>query len=717
MPRVPVVLQTAETDCGPACLTAVLRGAGERASLAQLRNLTDPGRDGTSALTLRDTAALWGMQMHATMTSPEELSDRVEEIPLPAIVHLSRQHYVVADKILTRPGGSRTEVRVMDPAVGRRRMGREEIRAQASGLLLVPGRVETPAEPPPDPPHRSTLLKELLGAVRADLVRAVLLSVLLAVGGLGLPVLTAVIVDGMIAADSPPHRWLYAGLGLALAMGLVSLARYLILAGLQHRLAASLSTRVATTLFTRELRFFDRRSVGDLFGRIESAHAVHALLSVTLLGAALDAVLTVGFLTALAVIAPPLAAVTALTVFLTLGVTLVLARRCAALRREEILVTADSSTLLVDSITGVSTLRAYGAEERVLGTWAGLLDRRLRLTLTSARLGAVSLSLLTGVTIATPLVVLILASTTGMVTPGQALGLMAVASAALAPVTSLGTQLLQAADLRPLLDRLDDVETADAERRGQTDPGRLRGEFALEGLGFGYSRDSGEVLGPIDARIKAGAKIGVLGPTGCGKSTLAHLLCGLYTPTRGTVRIDGLDLRDLDLQRVREQIGVVFQDNWLGAGSIREAVLAAREGYSDEDVWRALVKAQVAEEVAALPLGLETRLGSGGQGLSGGQRQRLAIARALLSDPVILILDEATSALDARTEGLIDATLAQLRMTRVIITHRLGVVADADELWIIDDGGLVERGTPSELRASAEHYAALLSRSSALSVT
>lgn len=138
-------------------------------------------------------------------------------------------------------------------------------------------------------------------------------------------------------------------------------------------------------------------------------------------------------------------------------------------------------------------------------------------------------------------------------------------------------------------------------------------------------------------------------------------------------------------------------------------MLAGRTGHTDDDLWRALARAQVAEEIAALPLDLETRLASSGHGLSGGQRQRLALARALLAEPAILILDEATSALDPQTERLVDAVLADLRITRIVITHRLGIVADADQLWVMDqDGTVVERGHPDELRRAEGRYASLL---------
>ncbi|HEY4535015.1 MAG TPA: peptidase domain-containing ABC transporter [Enteractinococcus sp.] len=713
MSRVPTVLQTAETDCGPACLTAMLRAHGHRVKLIDLRTDMDPGRDGSSGVVMRQTGQRWGLPLQAQLVDPHELSQRIHEIPLPFILHLTRQHYVVVDKIR----GDRIEV--MDPAVGRRRFSRFQITEETSGLVLFLGAAETVDDEPPvlaPRAHTPGVLAAVLRGVRGELARAGLLSALLAVGGLTLPVTTALIVDALVSQNVDQHRWLAVGMTLAVTVGTLTLARNWVLATLQRRMAGQLSTEVAATLFSRHLKFFDRRSVGDLFGRVESAHAIHALLSVALLGAGLDALLTIGYLIALLVIAPPLAAVTGVFVVVALSISGIIAHRSASLRREEILVTADSSTVLVDGIDGITTLRAYGAETQMLERWSALLDRRLQLTRSRARLNAISTALLAATGVAAPLVILVLAaspvvaasSAIGDITPGTALGFMALASATLAPVASLATQLVEAADLRPLLDRVHDLTLAEPERCQGMDPGRLTGAITLRNLRFQHERYGREILRGLNAHVPAGSTVCILGPTGCGKTTLAHLIAGMHSPSQGQILVDDQDVATLNLEAVRAQIGVVFQDAWAPSGTIREAIVVSREGYTDDDIWRALSHAQLAEDILALPMGLNTRLGSGGSGLSGGQRQRLALARALLGNPKILILDEPTSALDGDTERAIEAALVKLNITRIIVTHRLSIAAAADQLWIMHDGELVESGTPADLAHSGGWYSQLL---------
>lgn len=713
MSRVPIVLQTAETDCGPACLTALLRWQGRRVKLVDLRSDMDPGRDGSSGVVMRQTAQRWGLPLQAQLVDPQQLVQHLGELPLPLVLHLNRQHYVIADRLRG------DHVEIMDPAVGRRRISRMDLASEISGMELYIGTPDNDidATPPVEPATTRTphIIPELLRSVRGALSHAAFLSLVLAVGGLAVPIATALIVDALVTDTVEHFRWLAIGLALATTVGLLTLVRNWVLATLQRRMAGHLSQRVAQTLFSRTLKFFDRRSVGDLFGRVESAHAIHTLLGVALLGAGLDALLTLGYLIALVIIAPPLAAITGIIIALCLVVSGLVAKRSADLRREEILVTADSSTLLVGSIDGMTTLRAYGAETPVLEQWQTLLDRRLDLSQSRARLNAFSAALLAATAVATPLIILVIAShplaatasALPDITPGTALGFMALATATLAPVSSLAAQLVTAADLRPLLDRVQDLALADPERTAGTDPGELTGHISLENVQFKHERHGRHILQNVSAQVPAGSTVCILGPTGCGKTTLAQLIAGLHTPTSGTIRLDGMDIADLDLDAVRSQIGVVFQDSWAPAGTIRDAVLVSRIGFTDEDIWRALHQAQLAEEVLGLPMGLDTRLGSGGTGLSGGQRQRLALARALLGEPKILILDEPTSALDGATEQAIETALRDLQITRIIVTHRLSIATEADQLWIMNDGVLQEQGSPAELAVGDGWYAKL----------
>jgi len=299
--------------------------------------------------------------------------------------------------------------------------------------------------------------------------------------------------------------------------------------------------------------------------------------------------------------------------------------------------------------------------------------------------------------------------------PGQAAGLAALAAAAITPAVALAQRLPSFTLLAPTVDRLADIAQAPVE---QPTPGRpapaLTGLVTLHGVGFRYDRRSPWALREVTAVFRPGTKVAVVGGSGSGKSTLVGLLTGLYVPTEGQIQVDGLDLATLELSSVRRQVGVVLQETYVGAGTLREALTLSRPDASDAAIARALRLAALSEDVAAMPMGLQTRIGDGGSGLSGGQRQRVALARALLAEPALLILDEATSALDTVTESAVEANLRALAMTRVVIAHRLSTVADADLVLVLDGGRLVECGPPTTLLAAGGRFARLAGTSVAV---
>jgi ABC-type bacteriocin/lantibiotic exporter with double-glycine peptidase domain len=282
--------------------------------------------------------------------------------------------------------------------------------------------------------------------------------------------------------------------------------------------------------------------------------------------------------------------------------------------------------------------------------------------------------------VAVPVLLLTLAAATAG-SPGRALGLAALATAAITPAFTLPAHLFTLIETGPLLDRLDDVLSAPPEQPRPRRPApRLTGRVELRNVGFRYDAQSPFAVRHISLHARPGTKTAIVGTSGSGKSTLVKLLTGLHQPTEGAILLDGHDLAELDLASVRRQLGIVLQDTFLSGADIREAISMGMADVSDGRIeWAARVAA-IHDDIVRLPLGYRTPLGPAGSGLSGGQRQRLALARALVKGPPILILDEATSALDPTTEAQIEANLRRLPITRIVITHRLSTINDADHI-------------------------------------
>jgi len=246
------------------------------------------------------------------------------------------------------------------------------------------------------------------------------------------------------------------------------------------------------------------------------------------------------------------------------------------------------------------------------------------------------------------------------------------------------------------------------DRPGARDAGALRGELRYEGVTFGYAPDR-PVLRGLDLHVAAGETVALVGPSGAGKTTVCSLLPRFYDVAAGRIMVDGTDIRDLTLASLRGRIGIVQQDVFLFAGTMRENIAYGRLGASEAEVMEAARRARLDELIEALPDGLETVIGERGVKLSGGQKQRLAIARVFLKNPPILILDEATSALDTGTERAIQAALSELSegRTTLVIAHRLATIRDADRIVVVTEDGIAEQGTHAELLAAGGRYRAL----------
>jgi ABC-type bacteriocin/lantibiotic exporter with double-glycine peptidase domain len=703
--RVPFVQQLEWTDCGPACVAMVLKMFGRDVTLDEVREVVGgSGRSGADALSLRRAGEHYGLRARGIPIDIEHL----KFLPAGTILHWEFNHFVVFDR-LTRRGAE-----IVDPARGRRTITEAQMRTSFTGVALVFEHTEAFVPQRAGSGRWAWYLQQLAGQ-RHLLTRIIVMSLLLRVFALAVPLLTAVLVDRVIPrADESLLAVVMIGLGGMLLFQIVtSLVRTHLLLQLRTNLDTRLTLGFVDYLARLPFDFFQRHSPGDLMMRVNNNATIREVLTANTLSGLIDGMFVLLYIALILSVDALLGLVTLALGMLQLAVLLVARRRYRDLLVRALDAQARSQSYLVELIAGMSTLKAAAAEGRAVERWSNLYVDELNVSLDRGRTSARVDALMGALTSGSPLVILMLGALRvidGELGLGTMLAINAIAIGLLAPLASLVSAGLQLQLLGGYMDRVEDVLHTKPEQAGHeaARAPKLTGRVTLQGVSFRYGDRSPLVVRDVSVDIKPGMTVAIVGKSGCGKSTLASLIAGLYRPVEGKILFDGQDLARMDLTSLRRQIGIVFQQPYLFAGSVRTNIALTDPGLPLDRVMAAARTACVHDDIDAMPMGYDTLITSGGSSLSGGQRQRIAIARALVHRPALVILDEATSSLDAETERAVMRELTQLRCTQIVLAHRLSTIAGADQILVMEGGEVVESGTHGELLARGQVYARLI---------
>ncbi|AOJ73431.1 MULTISPECIES: type I secretion system permease/ATPase [Burkholderia] len=552
---------------------------------------------------------------------------------------------------------------------------------------------------------------------RRLLLEVLLVSAILQVFGLVSPLMFQVVMDKVLVNRA------FNTLNVVCIALLVSAVFEVLLTGVRNYVLSHTASRIDVELGARLFRhllalprsYFGVRRVGDTTARVRELENIRNFLTSQAITAVIDLLFSIVFIAVMCMYSVWLTLVVVASLFVYAAISIGITPTLRARLDEKFARGADNQSFLVETVSGVETVKSMAVEPQFTRRWDNQLAGYVAASFRVSTLGSIGQQLIQLVSKFVTLGTLFLGAKfviDGKLSVGQLIAFNMMSQHVAAPVLRLAQLWQDFQQVGISMSRLGDILNTRSElpQSRQALPA-IRGEISFQHIRFRYRPDGPTILDDVSLEIAAGEVIGIVGRSGSGKSTLTKLLQRLYLPEQGRVRIDGIDLALVDPAWLRRQIGVVLQENILFNRSIRENIAVTDPGLSLDAVMHAARLAGAHDFISELPEGYDTVVGEQGSSLSGGQRQRIAIARALVTNPRILIFDEATSALDFETEHLIQRNMRAMceGRTVIIIAHRLSSVRHANHIVAMDKGRIVEFGTHDALLEKHGYYAHLLS--------
>ncbi len=709
--RTPSVLQMEAVECGAASLGMILAYHGRRVPLEELRVACGVTRDGSTAGNVVRAARAYGL----TATGYRRDVSDLEDMPLPFVIFWQFNHFLVVE------GFSKRGVHLNDPATGRRVVDDEEFDRSYTGVAIA-------FEPAPGFEAESrtsaafgSILK-YLAVTRPAIAYAFGCGLALIVPGLLVPAFVRVFVDNvLLAGDRSFVPIVVVGILVTLALQVAVLElQERVMLRVQTKLAVTSASRFMSRLLDLPMSFFAQRSPGELSYRVSLNDRVAELLSQRLLSTVVGLVATLFFLGMMLYFDVGLALVVLAMTALNIGALMAVARSrsddSASLLHEE----GRLGAQVADGLASIETLKAGGAEEAFFRRWSGqqarVLNVRQRFAIPTQILGAVP-QLTAALTTVAILAIGGWRVIDGTLSIGTLLAFQLLAGEFAAPFSTI---VELGADLQSIgvtVRRLDDVTNyksppiADPATLVPLPPIDVASRIDVRGVTFTHSPVSKPSVSEVSFIAEPGRWIALVGATGSGKSSIVRLLVGLDVPTSGEIALDDVTYDRIEPATFARRVAFVDQNITLFPGTVRDNITLWDSTIDDAAVERAARDAVIHDEILARPGAYDGLVAEDGTNMSGGQRQRLEIARALSRDPTVLVLDEATSALDATTEFVLAENLRRRGCTCVLVAHRLSTIRDCDEILVVDEGVVVERGRHEELVALRGRYFALVSAS------
>ncbi len=706
--KVPVVMQLEALECGAASLCMILAYYNKWIPLEQVREDCGVSRDGSNAMNMLKAARAYGLNARGYRYEPESLK---ENGSFPCIIHWNFNHFVVLDGFR---GG---KAFLNDPAKGAYSVSMEAFDESFTGICLQfePSDSFAPSGKPKS--MLSFAAKRLKGSSVA-IIFTVLTGVIAATMGFVQPAFSRVFLDYLLSGEE--RDWAVPFLIFLGAFNLIQIIMSALEAvyslRINGKMAAVGNASYMWKVLKMPMKFFSQRMAGDIQGRQSS----HASIANTLIGTfaplLLNAIMMIFYLAVMLKYSVVLTVIGLLSLSINAFVSGYISKKRVNITRVSMRDSAKLAASTVSGIEMIETIKASGAEDGYFKKWSGYqasvntqqvkflkLDRYLGMIPQFVSVLADDLVLFIGVWL----------TMRGDFTVGMIMAFQGFLASFMAPALTMVSAGQTIQEMRTQMERVDDVmEYPDdivlAESQSDGKIEKLSGKMELKHIVFGYSPLSEPLIHDFNLTVTPGKSVAVVGASGCGKSTVSKLISGLYKPWSGEILFDGKPMNEIPKNVFRSSLAVVDQDIILFEDTIANNIKMWDDSIEDFEMIIAAHDAQLHEDIMQRPKGYQHKLIEGGNGFSGGQKQRMEIARALAQDPTIIILDEATSALDAKTEYEVVKAIRNRNITCIVIAHRLSTIRSCDEIIVMENGEIKDRGTHKELLETSEIYRELI---------
>ena len=708
--KVPVIMQMEALECGAACLAMVAAYYGKWVPLEQVRRDCGVSRDGSNARNVLVAARSYGFAAKGYRYEPDSLRTDGQ---FPCIIHWNMEHFVVLN------GFTKDKAVLNDPARGLVSVSMEEFDRSFTGICLIlePGADFTPGGKPKSVLEFARHRLKGAGPAIAFMVLCTIIGSLL---GIIQPAFSRIFYDRLLTGQNP--EWFMPFMAALIVFSCLQV----FIAGVQmlysNRINARFAVVGSTSFLWKVLHlpmdFFSQRLAGDIQARQSSNAGVANALVNTFAPLSLQLIMMVFYFVVMVRYSWQLTLLGLVSIAVNMAMARVISQKRINLSRVQMRDGGKLSSATVSGIEMIETIKASGAENGFFGRWAGYQASVNTQQMRSARMeqilglipSVISVVCSSAITIAGAWLTMNGQFTVGMIAQFQ--GFLSSFSGPSGSLISAGQSLME---MRTEMERIEDVmqypddpafHTAPDEAEGSFE--KLSGMVELKNVTFGYSRLAQPLIRDFNLTLKPGSRVALVGASGCGKSTVAKLISGLYQPWSGEILFDGQPMGSISREKLTGSLAVVDQDIVIFEDTIANNIRMWDTSIEDFEVTLAAWDAQIYHDIMRRDGGFQNKLTEGGKDLSGGQRQRLEIARVLAQDPTIIIMDEATSALDAKTEYEVVSAIRNRGITCIVVAHRLSTIRDCDEILVMDGGLVVERGTHEELMARGGRYTELV---------